>query len=103
MENNRTDGHGTNGTTLATPEKPSPAGAARSSHNRSSARQSEIVLAPNYRPSDAEPFMSEQHRHYFRQKLIKWKEDIVRQNMETLKGLHDESPQQADPADRRAT
>ncbi|MEZ5849558.1 MAG: RNA polymerase-binding protein DksA [Hyphomicrobiaceae bacterium] len=44
--------------------------------------------------------MNERQRVYFRNKLIAWKEDILRQNMETLKGLHDDSSQQADPADR---
>ncbi len=64
------------------------------------AKQSEIVLPPTYKPSENEPFMSAKHRTYFRMKLLKWKEDIVLQNLETLKGLHDDSPQQADPADR---
>ncbi len=66
----------------------------------SAAKQSEIVLPPTYMPSEGEPFMSAKHRMYFRLKLLKWKEDIVKQNMETLRGLHDDSPQQADPADR---
>lgn len=59
-----------------------------------------IILPPDYLPSESEPFMSEMHRIYFRNKLVAWKEEILRQNMETLKGLHDESSQQADPADR---
>jgi DnaK suppressor protein len=62
--------------------------------------KSEIVLSPDYRPSEAEPFMSERHRIYFRNKLMIWKEDIIRQNRETLAGLHDESTQHADLADR---
>ena len=62
--------------------------------------KSEIVLPSGYRPLDNEPFMNERQRVYFRNKLIAWKEDILRQNMETLKGLHDDSSQQADPADR---
>ena len=98
---NGKDTHGMNGTAVATrPQSSAGAAAARNGDNSADAKRSEIVLPPSYKPSDAEPFMNARHRHYFRLKLQKWKEDIVRQNMETLKGLHDDSPQQADPADR---
>jgi len=72
----------------------------RAAAHRSQAKRSEIVLPPDYRPLESEPFMNERHRIYFRNKLLAWKEEILRLNMETLKGLHDESAQQADPADR---
>jgi DnaK suppressor protein len=61
---------------------------------------STIVLPPDYRPSEDEPFMSEKHRAYFRQKLQAWKEEIIRQTRETLAGLHEDSTQHADLADR---
>jgi DnaK suppressor protein len=61
---------------------------------------STIVLSPDYRPSEDEPFMNERHRAYFRQKLANWKEDIIRQTKETLAGLHEDSTQHADLADR---
>lgn len=61
---------------------------------------SEIVLADDYRPSDSEPFMNERQRAYFRRKLLIWKEEILRQTRETLQGLHEESLQHADLADR---
>lgn len=64
------------------------------------AKSSPIVLPPDYVPSDGEPFMNEMHRMYFRQKLLTWKEDIIRQTRETLMGLHDDSTQHADIADR---
>jgi DnaK suppressor protein len=59
-----------------------------------------IVLPPNYRPLESEPFMNERHRMYFRAKLLAWKEEIVRQNRETLHVLHEDSSQHADIADR---
>jgi DnaK suppressor protein len=59
-----------------------------------------IVLPEGYRPSENEPFMHERHRIYFRNKLIAWKEEIVRQNRETLHVLHEDSAQHADIADR---
>nr|WP_295558830.1 RNA polymerase-binding protein DksA [uncultured Hyphomicrobium sp.] len=61
---------------------------------------STIVLSPDYRPSEDEPFMNERHRMYFRQKLTAWKEEIIRQTKETLAGLHEDSTQHADLADR---
>ena len=61
---------------------------------------SSIVLPPNYRPSDSEPFMNERQRNYFRAKLLAWKEEILRQTRETLQGMHDETVQYADIADR---
>ncbi len=57
-------------------------------------------LPSGYRPSDSEPFMNERQRIYFRAKLTAWKDEIVRQNMETLQGLHEQSTQHADLADR---
>jgi DnaK suppressor protein len=64
------------------------------------AGSSTIVLPPDYRPSEDEPFMNERHRIYFRQKLTAWKEEIIRQTKETLAGLHEDSTQHADLADR---
>src|SRR5262249_30273495 len=61
---------------------------------------SNIVLPDGYRPSENEPFMNERHRAYFRNKLVAWKEEIIRQNRETLLVLHEDSAQHADLADR---
>ncbi len=66
----------------------------------SRAKASSIVLPPDYRPSEDEPFMNERQRMYFRLKLLAWKEEIIRQTRETLAGLHEESTQHADLADR---
>lgn len=76
------------------------ASSASSKKANGKAKPIEVVLPPNYKPSESEPFMNARHRMYFRNKLKAWKDDILRQNMETLKGLHDDSAQQADPADR---
>jgi DnaK suppressor protein len=63
-------------------------------------KRSHIILPVGYRPSEDEPFMNEFQRVYFRNKLLAWKEEIVRQNRETLLGLHEDSSQHADLADR---
>ena len=67
------------------------------------ASTSTIVLEPDYRPSEDEPFMNERHRMYFRQKLLRWKEEIVARTKETIAGLHEDSTQHADLADRATT
>ncbi len=56
-----------------------------------------------YRPSDKEPFMGKRQRTYFRSKLLKWKEDILRENRETLQHLQDENNPLPDLADRATT
>ena len=38
----------------------------------------------SYRPSDAEPFMNERQREYFRRKLIAWRESILAES----RGVH---------------
>ena len=62
--------------------------------------KSQIVLPVGYRPTDDEPFMNERQRVYFRKKLLTWREEIIRQTRETLQGLHEDSSQHADIADR---
>src|SRR5215469_11764013 len=57
----------------------------------------------NYRPSDREPFMNERHREYFRDKLLNWKEDILREARETLQHLKDENQNHPDLADRASS
>src|SRR5260370_21293294 len=55
----------------------------------------------NYHPSDREPFMNERQRDYFRNKLLAWREDILREAQETLQHLQDENqnhPDLPDPA-----
>ena len=49
------------------------------------------IAAENYRPSDDEPFMNDRQREYFRRKLVKWKDDILREARETLVALQTES------------
>jgi DnaK suppressor protein len=56
-------------------------------------------LPDNYRPSEDEPFMNETQREYFRQKLLDWKDEILRSSRETLENLQ-ESEQHPDIADR---
>src|SRR6202451_4427885 len=56
-----------------------------------------------YRPTDKEPFMSERQREYFRQKLLDWRDDILKEAKETLQHLQDESQNHPDLADRASS
>ncbi|HEY1361862.1 MAG TPA: RNA polymerase-binding protein DksA [Xanthobacteraceae bacterium] len=56
-----------------------------------------------YRPSDKEPFMNERQREYFRDKLLAWKEEILREAKETLAHLQAESENHPDLADRASS
>lgn len=62
-----------------------------------------IVLPPDYRPSESEPFMNERQRTYFRRKLLALKDEILSQTRETLAGLHDDNSQHADLTDRASS
>jgi len=57
----------------------------------------------NYRPTDKEPFMNERQREYFRQKLLYWREDILKEAKETLQHLQDENQNHPDLADRASS
>ncbi len=56
-----------------------------------------------YRPTDREPFMNERQRDYFRNKLLAWREDILREAQETLQHLQDENQNHPDLADRASS
>lgn len=59
-----------------------------------------VTLPPDYRPSEDETFMNEKMREYFRQKLLRWKEDLLRESSETLENLQDGGISEPDVADR---
>ncbi len=56
-----------------------------------------------YRPSEDEEFMSERQLEYFKQKLLDWKEDILRESRETLSHLQSETENHPDLADRASS
>src|SRR5262245_34399614 len=62
-----------------------------------------LAKEPMYRPSQKEPFMNERQRDYFRQKLMDWREDILKEAKETLQHLQDENQNHPDLADRASS
>ena len=57
----------------------------------------------SYRPTDKEPFMNERQREYFRQRLLAWRDDILKEAKETLQHLQDENQNHSDVADRASS
>src|SRR5262245_55806885 len=58
------------------------------------------LLSPDYRPSDDEPFMNPIQQEYFRQKLLAWKAELLKESNETLNHLQEESLSEPDITDR---
>ena len=62
-----------------------------------------IELAPGYRPSADEDFMSERQLAYFRRKLLDWRDSILREASLTLETLKAEPLREPDITDRAAS
>ena len=62
-----------------------------------------VVDAIFYRPHEDEPFMNERQLKYFRNKLLAWKEDILRESRETVGHLQTETENHPDLADRASS
>lgn len=60
----------------------------------------EIELPPGYRPSPNEEYMSPMHLAYFKQKLERWREDLINESQETLEHLRTETRDVGDEAER---
>jgi DnaK suppressor protein len=62
-----------------------------------------LVQESAYRPHEDEAFMNERQLEYFRQKLLDWKEDILRESRETLTHLQSETENHPDLVDRASS
>ena len=60
----------------------------------------QINLPKNYRPSEDEKFMNAHQKAYFLNKLLTWRDDIVRLNRETVSHLHEDTGKHPDITDR---
>src|ERR1700760_1862714 len=61
------------------------------------------VETSDYRPTEDEPFMNDRQLEYFKQKLLNWKEDILRESRETLSHLQTDTENHPDIADRASS
>lgn len=65
--------------------------------------QGPIVLPTGYKPKASEDYMSPMQVEYFRQKLEGWKEELLRESVETLHHLQEESLKEPDIADQASS
>ena len=60
-----------------------------------------VIVPPNYKPTDKEKFMNPVMKEYFREKLIRWREELLRESTETIhQTLQATELQQPDLTDR---
>jgi DnaK suppressor protein len=62
-----------------------------------------VALLETYRPTDDEPFMNDRQKEYFRLKLLRWRDEILREAKQTLLHLQEENVNHPDLADRASS
>jgi len=60
----------------------------------------DIILPEGYTPSADEPFMNDLQLEYFRQKLLRWRSELLMEASQTLQQLSTESLHKPDQMDR---
>jgi DnaK suppressor protein len=59
-----------------------------------------IDIPANYKPDPKDDYMSPRHLQYFRNKLSKWREELVEESRQTIESLRDEVRDVGDEAER---
>jgi DnaK suppressor protein len=59
-----------------------------------------VVISADYWPGDAEPFMNERQREFFRRRLLAWKDEILAESKTTIDSLQQETVALPDVVDR---
>ncbi len=62
-----------------------------------------VTVPPDYLPTDEEEFMNPVMREFFRQKLLNWREELLRESSETLTSLQEEGQMQKPDITDRAS
>ena len=57
-------------------------------------------LSKNYKPTQKEKFMNAKMKEYFRQKLLSWKKDLLKESSQTITNLQSENEAKPDITDR---
>jgi DnaK suppressor protein len=60
----------------------------------------DLNLSEDYRPTEDEPYMNPRQLRYFENKLMKWKEELVKEALETKRSLKEESLRETDLLDQ---
>ena len=61
---------------------------------------SSTILPPDYRPTEKEKFMNPVMLEYFRQKLLRWRAELLAESGETIREMQGDNLQQPDIVDR---
>lgn len=61
------------------------------------------MLDVNYKPCDDEEYMCPQHLAYFKQRLLDWRDEIVRDVEATFNEMKEDHSQEADITDRASS
>ena len=69
----------------------------------SGAQDFDEPLDPDYKPDSSEPFMNPRQLAYFKNKLKRWKDEILRESMGTLETLQKEPLREPDVNDRASS
>lgn len=59
-----------------------------------------VILPKGYKPQNNEEYMNPMQLEYFRQKLLKWREDLLKESQHTLAHLKEENWNEPDLNDR---
>tara|TARA_B100001250_G_C19112783_1_gene491811 strand:+ start:25 stop:432 length:408 start_codon:yes stop_codon:yes gene_type:complete len=57
-------------------------------------------ISKNYKPTQKEKFMSAKMKEYFKQKLLNWKNELLKESSQTLNNLQTENESKPDLTDR---
>ena len=57
-------------------------------------------ISKNYRPTQKEKFMSAKMKEYFKQKLLDWKNELLKESNQTLNNLQSDNEAKPDITDR---
>lgn len=64
------------------------------------AMKAEVNFTSDYRPAEDEPFMNDRQLEYFRNKLLHWKNEILKESRDTIEAMQQETRNIPDVADR---
>lgn len=59
-----------------------------------------VILPEGYKPSKDEEYMNQMQLEYFKQRLLKWKEELLQESLETIDHLKESSPKEPDLNDQ---
>ena len=59
-----------------------------------------VKISKNYKPTKKEKFMNAKMKEYFKQKLLEWKNELLRESSQTLNNLQSDNEAKPDITDR---